>query len=942
MAFWVSRMCNRTKSGPNSRLRGYERLEDRRLLASGADTCNPFADPITPEFASAAEQMQIDVGDIEPVRYRRQPRVSLLDAALSTSERYTLTASIAASINLEDTACRQLRPRALKTTGLLVFDYQNLNSFKFAGFDARKNLWMIGEKAGGRFKIHNRLHEKMALSDIYKLEINVDATSVDLIVNGETKVSHTYRILNPEYSVGLGTLRPQPTRFQDVAIEEYFPLTETVVDGLKMTQGLTEIIDVLANDNIAYDVDAALRLNRTDYPMGRVSIVNNQLQFDATADTFGREAVEYDVIDQFGRVARGQLNITINAAFPIEFSLDEPNLDAFELVSGKHSTVDSAAGRLHHLTGLELLNVGIPPDQFTVTTTVVAHPGKANLGGQLVFDYVDKRNFKYAGILAKKKLAVIAEVRNGRTIFWNSKRIGKTDHNEYKLKLIVNGKQVQLLINESSYISRQFLHDLTSGQLGIKGHRRGSFFSSLKLDDIHQPTVALNDYHKIPVHQDITLNHLLNLPTTVEIISASVAQGTVRIEDNQLIYRSAPHHWGPIILEYELQYQNGTRVSKTLPLAPGVSFPATAQLTEFGHLKSDVVMNDLGFHIQGKEFFQENQYPLPFGGFESITNFNMLFLDELLPENFDVVMQSRSTSRSDFAEESVIFDYRDQQNYKFVRINEVVRSTQTSTLIGTIVNSIFYPIVTFWEVGEVVNGEQQILQRARRRLDLDSNLNIRLQIRANQLAILGNGTRITSFEFVEPLNYGAVGAYSPYFERAYHSLSVVDPHATPEPESSNTQLAGDIWHEDENQLEVQPNLHGFSVRLLNEPFIGPLQIETQFTTVINTPNDLANGFVVFDYRDDQNFKLAGVQVGANSMMIGEVSQGTIRSLRSRDHTMFIGQELQLHVSIDQSLVTLTIDDDEVLTHNFIGEDLAMPFGFATKQSPAYFTNTRIG
>ena len=169
----------------------------------------------------------------------------------------------------------------------------------------------------------------------------------------------------------------------------------------------------------------------------------------------------------------------------------------------------------------------------------------------------------------------------------------------------MNGKQVQLLINDSEYISRQFAQPVTSGNIGLKGHRRGSIFGDLRLDNINQPTVALNDYHKIPVHQNVTLNYLMNLPPNVKLMSASAAQGTVRIEDDQLIYRSAAHHWGPTTVDYELLYPNGTQVSKSLPLAPGVDYPATAQLTKFGHLESDIVMNDLGFHIQGKEFFQE-------------------------------------------------------------------------------------------------------------------------------------------------------------------------------------------------------------------------------------------------------------------------------------------------------------------------------------------------
>ena len=72
-------MRKRLRSDMNTRLRGGERLEDRRLLASSGGVCNLFTDPITPEVAIAFEQTPIDIGETEPVRNRRQARIALLD-----------------------------------------------------------------------------------------------------------------------------------------------------------------------------------------------------------------------------------------------------------------------------------------------------------------------------------------------------------------------------------------------------------------------------------------------------------------------------------------------------------------------------------------------------------------------------------------------------------------------------------------------------------------------------------------------------------------------------------------------------------------------------------------------------------------------------------------------------------------------------------------------
>ena len=78
------------------------------------------------------------------------------------------------------------------------------------------------------------------------------------------------------------------------------------------------------------------------------------------------------------------------------------------------------------------------------------------------------------------------------------------------------------------------------------------------------------------------------------------------------------------------------------------------------------------------------------------------------------------------------------------------------------------------------------------------------------------------------------------------------------------------------------------------------------------------------------------------MLIGEVISGHLQVLRSRDHVMFIGEEIKLLVSIDQSLVSFTVDDEAVITYDFADDDLDLPFGFATQESPAYFKNTSIG
>ena len=116
------------------------------------------------------------------------------------------------------------------------------------------------------------------------LELNIEGTKVDLLANGDLKVSHSFMGLDKTKSLGIGALIPRATNFSNVGISEYFPMTQTTADSARTTQGMTEVIDVLANDQIAYDVDATLALPEIELALGSASVVNNQLQFRALDD----------------------------------------------------------------------------------------------------------------------------------------------------------------------------------------------------------------------------------------------------------------------------------------------------------------------------------------------------------------------------------------------------------------------------------------------------------------------------------------------------------------------------------------------------------------------------------------------------------------------------------------------------------------------------------
>lgn len=248
---------------------------------------------------------------------------------------------------------------------------------------------------------------------------------------------------------------------------------------------------------------------------------------------------------------------------------------------------------------------------------------------------------------------------------------------------------------------------------------------------------------------------------------------------------------------------------------------------------------------------------------------------------------------------------------------------------------------TFWVIGEVVNGEERILHHARRALNLHNNLSIRARVRDNRISVFANGKRVTSYEFPEALRYGAVGAYSPYVERAYHTLSILEAEELIDSVSYNHHLDGELWHTNSEVIEVQPASEGMSVYMIPDTFVGPRQIISHITSLSNSPDEFANGYIAFDYVDHNNFKVAGIQIGPQSIVIGEVIGGQFQTLRAQDYTMTVGQEIPLKVTLNGSTVTLTVDELESLEYEFSDDELLTPFGYATQKSPAYFKNTRI-
>ena len=154
----------------------------------------------------------------------------------------------------------------------------------------------------------------MELDATYDLRLNVDHSTVELLSNGSSKVSHTYRALNHENPIGLGTYCHDQLDFRTSPFEITFHFLRL----WRITESdtsVSEIIDVLANDAIAYDIEAALQLNQTDYTLGQVSIIDNQLTSKQLRMSLARKSLNTKSWINCAAVT-GHVDITVTSAFP--------------------------------------------------------------------------------------------------------------------------------------------------------------------------------------------------------------------------------------------------------------------------------------------------------------------------------------------------------------------------------------------------------------------------------------------------------------------------------------------------------------------------------------------------------------------------------------------------------------------------------------------------
>jgi len=931
------------------RLQVGEKLEDRRLLAYGI--CGrDFGEPNIPTQITAFNDT-VQVGEVLADTRKQVPRVGLINTPAALPSQFSLSADILTTV--QSTTLPRCQSRTFPISGILTLDYLDDRNFKFAGFDAARNLWLIGERINGRTRIHQRLKEAINRDRSYHVQININVNQLQLVANNEVKLTHIFPSIDRNNPAGLGSLRKAPTQFQNVALTNYYPEITAHADSFKIKTLASAVVDVLANDQIAQSIDAQLMLTDAVFAGGTAVIVDNQIQLTTDGSSFGTQSISYSVADQFGRRSSEQLEITITAPLPLSLDVLSGNQYGFNVLQGKTETITVADSgiSLHRLTGLETIGISAPPTHFSISTTLAANPNnpRANRGGYIVFDLQDKNNYRFAGVIAGKHIITIGEVRNGQIFHHRRLVITKPNPYLFDLQLVIDGPKTRLVVNQNQYISHQFDSDVTAGHVGLKGHRRGSHFQGLEILEFDAVDVAdIQGIIDVPVHEQVVLETVL--PEGATYRSAAAENGNILIENNQLLYTSKNHHWGPDNIEITILLASGESQSQNITVNAGITFPMESRLVYSDYLENPESLSQKGLRIEGHSFFQNPTGDIAHGNTINVSDFTLVHFADELPEDFDIRIQLTNPTKFNYKPELIVFDYIDALNYKFAGLEYAEKETSSFSLWEWISNKFFDAATTKWLTGEVINGEKHVYRHNIKHMDLANGAHVIVKIRGNTMYLNGAGKQINKYTFDTPLNRGQVGVHASTSQPFFYDLRVLKPDSYNDNKrrginsiQHNTALSPARWtsNSTDSLLEVQPSLTTPSINLSTTQLNGFKSTISTTITIPQIPGLATNGFIVFDYQNVDSFKVAGIRVGVGDLLIGQYRDGVLIELKTHKLSLNDQTTYRLELTLEPNRAQLSLDEHYAIIYEFNDNLLINPIGVGTLQSSAFFTTPQI-
>jgi hypothetical protein len=113
------------------------------------------------------------------------------------------------------------------------------------------------------------------------------------------------------------------------------------------------------------------------------------------------------------------------------------------------------------------------------------------------------------------------------------------------------------------------------------------------------------------------------------------------------------------------------------------------------------------------------------------------------------------------------------------------------------------------------------------------------------------------------------------------------------------------------------------------------------TSSTSAGRTFSNGFIVFDYVDPLNFKIAGIEAANDLLVVSQVVGGVYQRLAFRGAKTKPGVNYTLRAVVTANAVTVTLNGTTSLSQSFASNLLDGPVGVATINADTTFDNFSV-
>ena len=305
---------------------------------------------------------------------------------------------------------------------------------------------------------------------------------------------------------------------------------------------------------------------------------------------------------------------------------------------------------------------------------------------------------------------------------------------------------------------------------------------------------------------------------------------------------------------------------------------------------------------------------------------SVMFVENTLPTYFEI-QTTINTDRPRAgikANGAIIFDYKSETDFKFAGID-----VSTNKLM----------------IGQRTAGGWQVLASANQQLSGERDYTVKLFVNRNVATVQLNGTLMTSYTFATKLNEGLVGLGSDNSTSRFDNvkLMVLPPNLTAEVKEDFNDGVADFfnqtlgsWQSTGGAYIGTPDLgSNFAVSTMGLAMTPGLatDVSAQLTIAAGT----LSGFV-FDYQSATNFKYAGYDAATKKLVIGHRTATGWYLDASFNINLAVGSTQALSMTIENSVVNLSLNGVKQLSYRFNGFVDDGQLGLLTKGGPAKFDN----